>query len=178
MPLTSTEKERRSLWGAASWLVGVPVVLMIVSIVAGGFFGLDLTGAMTMMLLLGLVLSGIDGLAYVRGEDPHGTASRKDGGLDVRHLPRGDASGTYVVVDNRARSKSGEPRLDEFGPVSYALWFVLVKVPRTVGDLLLSAMWKGIAAALGRRRERTVSGTITDSEFGADAERLRGPEEF
>jgi hypothetical protein len=179
MPLISTRRERTSVWSAAAWLVGLPVVLLMVSLVTGGFLGIDLTGIGTMMLVLGLALSAIDGIAYVRGEDPHGTP-KESGGIDVRHLPRGDAQGTYVVVDTRPRSKTGEPRLDEFGPLSYALWFVLVKIPRTVGDLVITGIWKGVARAAGGRKERASDpqrSAIVTAEIG-ETDRRPPYEEF
>lgn len=175
MPLNGgTPRDPLSLWNGATWLLGVPVLLELVALLAhlsGGWFGL---GGLHLTLLLlaiaGVALSVPDGRAWLAGRDPHRAPSKRRWEID--QLPRGDPGPSYVIIETRSSYRGLRPR--ELKPGWYVLYVVFVAAPREVGDVLLTAFWTNMGRGQGRVRGRE-RGQVVDPPAGDLPE---GPAEF
>jgi len=177
VPLTDRQpRNPLSLWNGATWLLGVPVLIELVQFLAsisGGWFSLDIHGTLFVLALAGALLSIPDGLAYVRGEDPHRLPSRRR--WDVEELPRGDPGPSYVIIETRSSYRGLRPR--ELQPGWYVLYVVFVQAPREVGDVLLTTFWRSLGRGRGTRRARAEAES-EDRFTGGEPERLQPPQEF
>ena len=175
MPLSDRPpKDPLGRWRAASWLLGVPVLIEVLALVSGDRLNVGLPGTLLLMALLGIAMSVPDGLEWLRGREPHQVRRR---GLDVEVLPRADPGPAYVVIENRSSSYRGlRPR--ELRPLWYVLYVVLVRAPQDVGDLLLTLLWRGIARGAGRRRDVSRAEPLEERLGRGDPDQLPPPSEF
>jgi hypothetical protein len=177
VPLTDRPpRNPLSLWNGATWLVGVPVLIELVQLLAtisGGWFTLDIHGTLLVLALVGFLFSIPDGLAYVRGDEPHRTPSRRR--WDVEQLPRGDPGPSYVIIETRSSYRGLKPR--ELSPLWYVLYVVFVQAPREVGDVLLEAFWRTLGRTGDGRRRAGRRGEPEEGRATGDPD-LPPPSEF
>ncbi len=158
MPLLDTHKTRSpmSTWWMASWLVGIATWIVLIQLFVWGSATFLNSGMVRLMLFVGVILSAVDGLTYVRGGIPHHPERRKEPRPDVRVL---DETPQGVVVMNHLAPAT--PKKEKTGPAH----IVFSAAPRALGDVVLTAVWK-LAAKVSGRDERVMLGATNDYPTG------------
>lgn len=155
MPLVDTDKPKSpmTVWWLGSWLVGVCLWLAVLQLAFTGSVEVLTSSLVRVFMIVGLILSAMDGVEYVRGGEPHRDrvrGVRRDDSQVVEHEGR-----EGVVVLNQVQPAPKDKDDEGSNKKNSAFLAIFYIAPRTLGDVMLTLLWKGLARALGRDARRT-----------------------
>lgn len=163
MPLLDKDKPRSQLstWWMASWLVGLATWAVLIQAFVFGSASLINTGVVRLLLFVGIGLSAVDGIAYVKGGEPH-VGFRKQVPNETMRMMAEEGQHGVVVMNNIPAAAPQGPRRERTGPAHT----VLYAAPRALGDAVLTGVWKLAARALGRDERAVLAARNNDQPTG------------
>ncbi len=151
MPLVDTQKPKSpmTVWWLACWLVGFCLWLAVLQLAFTWSVEVLTSSLVRSFTVLGLLLSAIDGVSYVRGDEPHRSLVRSPHHDEQQQVVEQDGQHGVVVLNQMQPPKKpdGNGGGNRGTSALHAIFFI---APRTLGDVALTLFWKGIARALGR----------------------------
>ncbi len=149
MALVDTEKPKSpmTVWWLASWLVGFCLWLAVLQLAFTWSVEVLTSSLVRSFTVLGLLLSAIDGIAYLRGGEPHRSLVKGPHPDEQQQVVEQDGQHGVVVLNQMQPPRKPDQAGNRGTSALHAIFFI---APRTLGDVALTLFWKGIARALGR----------------------------
>ncbi len=168
--------EKSEWWRAASWVLGLVIILEVVALFTGHIW--SRYGLFVMLALVFVVVASFEyGIDWLRKGTQMPTLSQ-DGfkwPIDKRELPEPKPGTTYLMVQAHPPvSKSKHPKVGTLTPAWYVLYWTFWRAPINLGDAVLSVAYQFAARAMGIKKEPQISGSTADW----DEQEPRGPTPF
>ena len=123
-------------WRIASFLMGLAAILVVLDFL--GWVGVG-TRLFAMLLIGGVAISIPYGVAWAQGRAPEPPRPRDP---IVDQVRAGEPGSTYVIVHPETRRRKLRPK--EISAGWYALYTIVWRVPVTLGDYVLTGLWRVI----------------------------------
>lgn len=91
------------------------------------------------LIVIAVLLSVRSGRRWASGRDPERTPTRT---IQPTVSVEGKAGATYVLLEPAKAPKGAKVKPEEFGPLWWAFYTVLVRAPVALGDAILTTVWR------------------------------------
>lgn len=149
------------MWRWGSFAMGVVGFVLLYWLMT--LFGTLLLGWQRIIILaiIAGLLSLRSGRLWAAGRPPERGHTRK---VHPTVAVEGKAGATYVILEPGKGPKPPKVEPDEFGPIWWAVYTILVRAPVALGDVILTTLWRlsGKFDASGVGRGRNVESEDVD----------------
>lgn len=146
-------------WGSfAMGVVGFALLYWLMTLFSTLLLGWQ---RIIILAIIAGLLSLRSGRLWAAGREPERGGTKK---VHPTVAVEGKAGATYVIVEPGKASRGSKVKPEEFGPVWWTLYTILVRAPVALGDAILTTLWRlsGKFDASGVVRGRNVESEDVD----------------